>query len=450
METPASPAGRILAVLIAVLFVAIMLWAWIGQIDIHAVAQGRIVPTGKVKVIQPFEPAKVTEIHVRNGDKVKAGQLLVELDPTEDEADMTQISRELMATRAEASRLAATIEGAEADKSAKQTNFVPPHGTDPDLVRRQRAVLHAQLNLYHANQSSLVAQIHQREMEQQRIRSSVGEREQFIALMQERVDQQTNLRKKGVGTRTAWLDASAALHDEAATLANERGSLDEAQAAIATLDMQRAELRAQFLAQRTDELAEVERRTDGLVQELIKSQSREARNRLQAPVNGTVQQLVISTIGQVVTTGQQLMVVVPDGVGLEVEAMVLNKDKGFVGAGQEAEVKIEAFPYTKYGTIPGIIKVISNDAVAANSGTAALSANSQTAEGEDPRARTGGGLVFPATISLEQDWINVEGRRIALTSGMAVTVEVKTGQRRVIEYVLTPLLRYANESIRER
>jgi hemolysin D len=168
-----------------------------------------------------------------------------------------------------------------------------------------------------------------------------------------------------------------------------------------------------------------------------------AASRLRAPVTGRVQQLEVNTLGQVVQTGQQLMVVVPDGTRLEIEAMLLNRDKGFVREGQEVRIKLEAFPFTKYGTVSGEVLSVSNDAVPANAQGAWSRASEATRE-------TAGPLVFPVRITLEQTSIKVDGDDVALTPGMSVTAEVKTGDRRVLEFLLDPLIEMGDGAFHER
>jgi len=168
---------------------------------------------------------------------------------------------------------------------------------------------------------------------------------------------------------------------------------------------------------------------------------------LTAPVDGTVQQLAIYTVGGVVTPAQQLMLIVPKGNTLEVEAFVQNKDIGFVNDHQKAEIKIETFPFTKYGTIHGTVLHVSNDAIQMESRQAQTNDNKiNSADNRDKPS----GLVYTARVQLNKSTMQVEGKTINLTPGMAVTVEIKTGKRRLIEYFLSPLLQYKDESLRER
>ncbi|MEM7057936.1 MAG: HlyD family type I secretion periplasmic adaptor subunit [Pseudomonadota bacterium] len=449
METPPSPTARIFSIAVCVFLSLAMLWAWFGRIEIHAVAQGRIVPSGKVKPVQPLESAAVRAIHVAAGDHVNAGDLLIELDPTEDAATRVQIERELEAAVVNATRLRTEMSAANADDPdsvIKQVTWP----LDDEIYRRESLVLQASIARMQAESASIDARIAQQRSTQQRVTASVDERLNLVKVLKERMAQQERLAKRGVAARTETLQIAGALHEAQAELENERGAIAEADAAIAALNKNKVEVKSQFVAERAEQLAELERRIDGLSQDLIKAIAREERRQIAAPVSGTVQQLAVASVGQVVTTGQQMMIIVPDGVGLEVEAMILNKDMGFVEVGQDAVVKVEAFPYTKYGTLPGEIRLISNDAVSAGQSPDAPVASPVDPGTADPRGNTGGGLVFPAMVALGSNVIFADGREISMTPGMGVTVEVKTGERRVIEYLLTPLLRYREEALRER
>jgi hemolysin D len=206
---------------------------------------------------------------------------------------------------------------------------------------------------------------------------------------------------------------------------SQRSELKEAEAELsAKID----HYKSQFSKQNAEALTESIQQLAAIEQEIVKADVRTKAQILHAPVDGVVQQLQIHTIGGVVTPAQELMLIVPDEETLEVEALLENKDIGFVEEGQQAEVKIDAFPYTKYGTIDATLTDISNDAVM-----------------DETK-----GLVFKTQVALKQSVMQIDKRQVHLTPGMSVTVEVKTGTRRVVEFFLAPLLRYKQESIRER
>jgi hemolysin D len=180
---------------------------------------------------------------------------------------------------------------------------------------------------------------------------------------------------------------------------------------------------------------------------VVKATERSKLQRLTAPVDGTVQQLAVHTVGGVVTPAQPLLEVVPRGSKLEIEAVVANKDVGFVHAGQEAEIKVDTFNFTKYGMLHGHVQSVSADAVQRDRNPSATQSATDQKSTDDGKA---GDLAYTARVTLDQTQMDVDGAAVNLSPGMAVTVEIKTGSRRIISYLLSPLLRFKQESLRER
>jgi hemolysin D len=234
--------------------------------------------------------------------------------------------------------------------------------------------------------------------------------------------------KKNFISRHDYLEKEQARIEQEADLATQRSRVQELTASLQEAQSQRAEIIAAAKRLALDNLYEAEQKSITYQQELIKAQSRNRHMTITSPVDGTVQQLGVHTVGGVVTEAQQLMLIVPKDNPIEVEAYVENKDIGFVNPGQEAVVKVETFSFTKYGTIDATIISVSNDAV------------------NDEKQ----GLIFPIQVKLAKPTILVESKEVRLSPGMAVSVEVKTAQRRVIEYFLAPLLQHKDESLRER
>jgi hemolysin D len=198
-----------------------------------------------------------------------------------------------------------------------------------------------------------------------------------------------------------------------------------------------------------EELAKAEQKAAGLAQDVIKAEQRTSLQKLTAPVAGVVQQLAIHTIGGVVTPAQPLMVVVPAEAGLEIEAMISNRDIGFVEVGQDAAIKIDTFNFTRYGLLDGKVRSVSHDAIARDKPQGKANEKSQSAatDSSEPKNQE---LVYAARVSLDRTQMRVEDKTVNLSPGMAVTVEIRTGTRRIISYLLSPLVRYAHESLRER
>lgn len=444
METPASPGGRLLGLALITLLVIALVWSIIGRIDIYATLQGKIIPAGHVKVIEPLITGKIQAIHVRQGARVKKGATLIELDPTEHGAERTRLDEEMTITTAVSVRLRAAMLAVEKSVPPDKVALLMPETVPEGVQKLQRNVLGRTLAAYRSEQERLGSEAYQKAMELERTRGTVVEREQLVAVMTERLDMLDALVKKGSSSRATWLERAELLYEQRADLATDKGRLAEIEAGIKALKERAVERRHAILQELVKELAENEKRLSGLRQEVRKAHMRDAQSTLVAPVSGTVQQLAVHTVGDVVTTGQQLMVIVPDGTPLEVEAMLLNKDKGFVREGQGARIKVETFPFTKYGIIPAEVVAVSNDAISPQQQAGAQAPSAASAAADT------GQLVFPVRIALARETISVEGEDVRLSPGMAVAAEVKTGDRRIIEFILSPLLRMKDESLKER
>jgi hemolysin D len=445
LETPASPTARLLAASLIGLFLIALIWSILGRLDIHAVLEGKVVPVGLVKVIEPLVTGTVKSIHVRQGQEIAEGDLLITLDPTEPAADRTRLEEDFQTSQVISARLHTAIAAGEQDVPAGKAQL-PAIADAPLAVRDLQAhMLRQTLAALNAEQATIAADIGQKGEELRRIERTVAERERLIELLNERVGMIENLTKTGSASRASYLESAQLLFQQRAELAEDQGQIPEIRAAIAALERRADERKQNFLQEQAKQLEENERRLGALRQELTKARQKEAQSRLFAPVAGTVQQLSVFTIGEVVMSGQQLMIVVPAGTRLEVEANLLNRDKGFVREGQEARVKVESFNFTKYGVIDGQVVSVSNDAV--NLNPAPQQSGGRPAS---PLMAGQGPLIFPVKVALSQETIWADGENVRLTPGMSVTVEVKTGNRRVIEYFLSPLMKMKDEALRER
>ena len=424
LETPASPAGRTAALLICSLFCLAVAWSWFGRIDTVAVAQGRIVPGGRVKLIQPLEVGVVRAVHVREGQRVRAGDPLVDLDPTESEVDLDQIRRVL-----EESRMAYALADYGLRHLMGETVALDrPEGVDETVFEVQRERLESELRLLDARLAALDSDIDRLRAARDGEAAQIEMLTPLIEVAREHEQSLHGLFEKGLGGRGPWFDARRELAQRERERVGHRHRVRQLDSEIAAAVMRREETVAEFrhrsAAGRVDALA----RTEQARLELRGARLRTERNRLRAPVDGTVQQLSVHTVGGVVRTAEPLMVIVPEGVALEVEASVLNRDIGFVEVGQPVEVKVEAFPFTRYGLIDGEVVHLSADAVV-----------DETL-----------GPVYPMKVRLAEERVRVGDRLVGLSPGMTVAAEIKTGKRRAIEFFLAPLLRYRSEALRER
>ncbi|HHH38384.1 MAG TPA: HlyD family type I secretion periplasmic adaptor subunit [Sedimenticola sp.] len=418
-ERPPSPAGRSTLWLIMLFFTALVTWACFGRSDIVASARGRIVPGGYSKVIQPLEIGTVTEIRVAEGERVTAGEPLIQLDPATALADRTRIEIERENLLQENRRL------------RYLTGWLQQGGDQQEpegLNERQLRLLRGQWQAHRAEIASLEAQRETRKAALGSVSQEVTKLERVLSLLTRRAEKLEQLTTRKFLGEAQYLEMEQRRIEARFDLEQSRQRITELKAEIAAIDARRLQTEKDFRSRTLQQLQETETRRRAIEQELGKAIRRLESTTLRAPVSGVVQQLAVHTIGAVVTPAQRLMVIVPDSAGVEIEALLGNRDVGFVHQGQRAEVKIDAFPYTRYGVMAATLTHLSPDAL------------------QDSRQ----GLVFKARLLLDGTRIRINGQDLALSPGMTVTVEFKTGNRRLIEYFLDPLLRALGESLRER
>jgi hemolysin D len=448
LETPASPIGRAIAGTI-VLFVTIaVLWATFGYVDIVATASGKIMPTGRSKVIQAFEPGVISAIHVRDGDHVTTGQVLIELDRTTTTADRDRVDHDLRRSRLDVVRLSALRAGMEAGTGP--VDFAPPADTPLAEVASARAAMMAQAAEQAAKLASLEQQIAQKIAEAETIAATIAKLKAILPLTEETADVRYKAMQLEYGNRIAHLDAQSRLVEQRQELLVQQRHAAEAAAGRQALEWQREQAIADYAHKILADLADAHVKAAQFAEDAVKSSRKMTEQVLRAPADGTVQQLAVYTVGGVVTPAQQLMVIVPADSRLEVEARVLNKDIGFVQAGQPAEIKIDTFNFTRYGLLHGEVLNVSQDAIARDKPADKSGSPSSSGALSDSSEPQGQELIYAARVSLDSTRMQIDDKLVDLTPGMAVTVEIKTGQRRIIEYVLAPLLRYKQESLRER
>jgi hemolysin D len=445
VETPPSPIGRTIGATIILLFCAALVWAWWGTIDIVAAATGKIVPSGRTKVIQPFETGVVRSIRVQDGQAVKAGDVLIELDPTVNAAERDHLRNDLLAEQLNIARLRAAL----AVGDDPVADFTPPAGADPALLSTQRQLLLHQVAEHRAKLAALARQQAQKEAEQATTAATIHKLETMIPVIQPRVDIRKTLMDKELGSKLTYFETLQLLVEQQEELSVQKSHLQAAEAAVAAIRETRGQAEAEYRHALSDDLAKAEQKASGLGQDLIKAEQKTKLQLLTAPVDGVVQQLAIHTVGGVVTPAQSLLVVVPSDSRLEIEAMVSNRDIGFVHAGQEAEIKIDTFNFTRYGLLHGQVLGVSQDAVIrdrkedrANERGLGTQNNSSEPQGQE--------LNYTARISLDRTQMQIDDRMVNLSPGMATTVEIKTGSRTILSYLLSPLLRYRQETLRER
>jgi hemolysin D len=444
VETPPSPIGRAIGATIILLFCAALIWASIGTIDIVASAPGKIVPSGRTKTIQPFETGVVRSIQVQDGQAVKAGDVLIELDPTMTQAETSHLESDLIAAELDVARLRAAL--SDGDVLA---NFQPPENAPAALVATQRKFLADQAAEHQAKLAVLDRQRAQKEAERATIAATVAKLEASLPVMQERVEMRKTLYDHSNGSKASYLELLQPFVEGQQELKVQKSKISEADSALAAIIEERVHTDAGYRRERFSELVEAERKARGLSDDVVKARRRTQLQNLVAPVAGTVQQLSVHTVGGVVTPAQALLVVVPSDSRLEIEAMVSNRDIGFVHAGQEAEIKIDTFNFTRYGLLHGQVLTVSQDAVIRDRKQDRFD-DRELGTQNDTSEPKGQELNYTARISLDRTQMQIDDRMVNLSPGMATTVEIKTGSRTILSYLLSPLLRYRQETLRER
>jgi hemolysin D len=304
LETPPSPVRMALILLIGALVVCALVWSWFGRLDIIAVAQGKIQPAGRVKVIQPLEAGKIAAIRIENGQQVKAGDVLIEMDAGDAQAEEANAQSAYDAYGAEALRRSAALRAAQARKLA------PPPPIDwrpetPQPIRlREEQVLSGDLAQLADAVASYDAQIRQKEIERDRLTDTMAAQSHLIATLQERVDMRSSLVKSGSGAKSALIDAEETMQYHAAQLSTQQGQRDAAVANLDVLARDRDKTFSNFIAENGQKLDEAQRQADDARQKLVKAKLKSERMELRAPIDGTVYGLSVSTIGQVTGGGE--------------------------------------------------------------------------------------------------------------------------------------------------
>ena len=443
VERPVSPLPRVIAGLIVGFFAIALIWSWVGKVDIIATAQGKIIPTGRAKIIQPFEIGTIKAIHVDEGQHVAAGDVLIELDPTTNQADRDRFASDLMRSELEAARLQAQLGRNKGDPFARFSDI------DPALLQIARDQMAAQVAEQQAKLAAVDRQLAEKRAENESVKATIAKLEAALPLLQKQAEIRREVLNSGYGNKIADLTAQQGVVEQKNELIVQRHHLDQTSQAVQALMSQRLQTEAEYQRTLLSDLTKAETQAAQMKQELRKATGKTELQRLTAPVEGTVQQLAVHTIGGVVTPAEQLMVIVPSNVRLEVEAIVENKDIGFVEKGQSAEIKVETFNFTRYGLLHGQVMRVSHDAVPMDKPTTSMPGSGQrsmaSAETQAPEH-----LAYVARISLDRAAMQVGAKEIPLEPGEAVTVEIKTGQRRVIDYLLSPLQSYQHDGLRER
>jgi hemolysin D len=424
IERPVSPTGRVTAYVLGAGLALTFGWAMFGKLDVVASAPGRLIPADNVKLIQSSDAGILRAILVRDGQEVRKGQALIELDPTVSSADTAQARSSLQTALLEVARAKAVLSALD----GHGLQFVAPEATPPEIAQTQRALAATDIAAIEAGMSGRGADREAMAAARDEALTQAAKLNETIPMIDQQLEAYETLLARGFAAKLKVIEMRrqrlATIKDRDAAMDMARKTTAQLSSAGSTILQSRAEARAKVLTDLAKAQAEVSLRTE----ELVKSQQRSRLQRLVSPVDGTVAQLSVHTIGGVVEPIKPIMVVVPKGGDLVAEVKLLNKDAGFVRKGQDVAVKLEAFPFTRFGTVPGRVETISSDAV------------------EDERL----GLVYAARIRLDRAVIYQGDRVVSLTPGMAATADIRTGERSIMGYLISPIDQVRRNAGRER
>jgi len=407
-----------------VLFVTIvLLWSYLSHIAIYANTTGKLIVSGKSQKIQSLNAGKIEKIYVQEGQVVKKGEVLVQLSDIEAKTNIVNLEAKLSFYQ----------------KNQKKFNYIFPiikqieQGVAIQDISQDTALQGMQAILELEEFFKKIAQFHTKinslNKASKDLKGEIKLGQAVIENTQKRIDIFQGLFKIKDISELQLLQIQKELLQSQKEQANKQSKLHELGNSLLLEKSNKKFAISQTKNKIYQEYQKNQLNITETLESLKKYRSQLQTMRIYTPIDGFVQAIAINTIGGVVTPAQELMSVVPMGkLALQAEVKILNKDVGFVRIGQTASVQLDAFNYIKYGAIDGIVENIYQDSV------------------EDKEL----GYVFLAIISLKNNTIQHKEKTTPLHAGLSVVVRIKTGQRRVIEYLLLPILEHANEGLRER
>ena len=421
IEAPPSTVSRVITYTLFAIVAIGLLWSIFGKVDEVAVANGKIIPVGQVKVIQAEDKAVVKNINVKEGQKVREGDLLIELDPTVSAADLERYRKEVAYYSLEIERLLSERDGRE---------FIPrPPQYDAGDIEFQMRLRQSREYEYRTKKAAAESAIREAEANLASARIVLEKHKEQLVIAREKEAMFAVLAQEGGFSKVQFMDAQAKRMELAQNVSTQISDIMKFEAVLGQNREKLMAITAERDRDITSKLVDDRKALQTAAEELKKAREKNRLSRILAPVKGKVAQLAVFTVGGVVTPAQVLMLLVPDGTVMEVEAWAANKDIGFLKIGQSAEVKIETFNFQKYGTIPAEVVELSADAK----------------EDKDK-----GTLLYRVALRLKKDEILVNDAYIPISPGMSASAEIKIKEKRIIEFFLDPFRRYQNEALRER
>jgi len=417
-EKPANPLGRLIFWVIIASFVFFLLWTCIGRIDVVVSARGLVIPEGDVKIIQPLDTGIVSSILCREGDFVKKGQVLMEIDPSMTAPEVESKKKNLRFLELEKMRMYSAL---------------GKKGFNPDSKTHDKETIKIQRELYVSSTASLEKQLEGKKAELNRVEKEIEsvkkERIHNTSLMNIASDKEKRLRSV---IDIIVMSEYDKITNDILTYSN---NIEQSEHKLEQLEHQRQQIISEtafinenFKTASLKDFSDKHRQSTEIKAEIEKTAFMNEKQKILSPVEGHISNLYFHTIGGVVTPAQKLMALVPAEAPLVIKALVLNKDIGFVKEAMPVLIKIDAFDFQKYGILNGVVRNVAKHST------------------EDEKL----GPVYEVFINLSQTQLMVEGRMTPVASGMSLSAEIKVGKRRIIEFFVYPLIKYLDEGIKVR
>lgn len=422
-EREHSPLARTMVIALSIMFAIILAWAAIAEVDRVATAEAQVRPFGRVKVINHPDGGIVTALHVHEGQTVKEGDVLLEIDPAVIEQEMNKARAEWLTRSAEVARLTAEVTGNKLEFPAEVV------AERPDLVVTQTKLYQERAGGLENKREAANEVVRQKQSEAAGLTAQIAKLEESLKVLVEQERATGSLADKGYFPRLKYLSIKRELAQLEGQIAQTKAQLITTRAALQEAVSKRDALERDAAADPLDKLVTSRRDRDAAYRTMQQNQSRLDNLVVRAPVNGVVQKLTIGSPGQAVRPGEAVMNIVPTGASLVIEAKVSNNDIGYIEVGQPATVKILTYDYMRYGTLQGVVETIPGDAV------------------EDEKTRE---YYFPVIVRTDKNYLGDKPGQYPVQPGMQAEVDFKLGKRTILEYLTERMLKTADNAFKER
>ena len=421
-ESPLSPLGHFTFLTIIALIIVSILWLTLAKIDIVISARGVVIPDGEIKIIQSFEGGVVDKILIKEGDFVKKGQILIEINSKTTDAKLKSINKNLAQSRLEAKRLSAigmnsTFDNRNIDKENENLN---------EEIKTQQKLYSENLNLLN---SEIKAKQEEIKQIQNQINSTIAQKRDYEFQLKIAKDKLQRLKDViDIIAYNSYQEQEEKLNSITESINRINSEILRLKTQQMQIKSQISQIKADFKTKNLDMLANTQKQIKELEANKEQIEFSNINQKITAPVDGYIDKLLVHTQGAIITPAQELIALTPFEKPLLIKAKVLNKDIGFVKIGMPVSIKIDAFDFQKYGILQGRVKTISQNSI------------------NDEQL----GLVYEIYIALEDDTLIVEGKKQKISTGMTLSAEIEISKRRIIEFFIYPIIKYLDEGMSVR